>query len=65
MTDAYFELEHRFRRLSLLGESIGMLRWDMSVVMPPGGATARGEQIAALKLMAHELMSEPAMEAAL
>jgi carboxypeptidase Taq len=65
MTDAYFELETRFRRLSLLGESIGMLRWDMSVMMPPGGATARGQQIAALKLMAHELMSDPTMEAAL
>ena len=36
MSNAYTELEARFRRLSLLSRSIGMLRWDMSVMMPPG-----------------------------
>ena len=61
MSNAYTELEARFRRLSLLSESIGMLRWDMSVMMPPGGAQARTEQIAALKLLYHELMTDPAV----
>ena len=61
MLNAYTKLEARFRRLSLLSESIGMLRWDMSVMMPPGGAQARTEQIAALKLLYHELMTDPAV----
>ena len=61
MLNAYTELEARFRRLSLLSESIGMLRWDMSVMMPPGGAQARTEQIATLKLLYHELMTDPAV----
>ncbi len=61
MSDAYTALEARFRRLALLSESIGMLRWDMSVMMPPGGVLARSEQIAALKLLYHELMTNPAV----
>ena len=61
MSDAYTALEARFRRLPLLSESIGMLRWDMSVMMPPGGVLARSEQIAALKLLYHELMTNPAV----
>lgn len=65
MSDAYTSLEARFRRLALLSESIGMLRWDMSVMMPPGGVQARSEQIAALKLLYHELMTDPAVAAGL
>ena len=48
MASAYRQLEERFQRIALLGESIGMLSWDQSVMMPEGGAAARGEQIAAL-----------------
>ncbi|PPR64392.1 MAG: Thermostable carboxypeptidase 1, partial [Alphaproteobacteria bacterium MarineAlpha4_Bin2] len=59
MTSAYTALEKRFRRLSLLGEAVGMLQWDMSVMMPPASAGARSEQIAALKLLSHELMTDP------
>lgn len=61
MTAAYAELEHRFQRLTLIREALGMLRWDMSVVMPHGSSAARGEQIAALKLLIHEMMSDPAL----
>ena len=41
-TSAYESLERRFKRLSALGEAAGILRWDMSTMMPPGGAEARG-----------------------
>lgn len=61
MTAAYADLERRFQRLSLIREALGMLRWDMSVVMPSGSSAARGEQIAALKLLVHEMMSDPAL----
>lgn len=36
-----------------------MLHWDMSVLMPTGGAEARAEQLAALKLTRHELLTDP------
>ncbi|MCK6451516.1 MAG: carboxypeptidase M32 [Alphaproteobacteria bacterium] len=56
---AYRELETRFRRVNALGEAAGVLSWDMSVMMPPGGAEARAEQLAALKVTAHALMTDP------
>ena len=58
---AYQELEKRFKRLSALGEALGMLHWDMAVLMPAGGAEARAEQLAALKLTRHELLTAPAV----
>ncbi|MBT5495024.1 MAG: carboxypeptidase M32 [Alphaproteobacteria bacterium] len=65
MTAAYADLEKRFHRLSLLSESIGMLNWDMSVMMPPESSEARGQQITALKLISHEMMADPALADAL
>jgi carboxypeptidase Taq len=59
MTAAYGELERRFRRLALLGEAAGILQWDMAAVMPPGGAGIRGAQLAELKLVAHETLTDP------
>src|SRR5262245_43198402 len=34
-----------------------MLSWDMSVMMPPGGADARAEQLAVLKVTVHDLIT--------
>ena len=56
---AYRELEGRFRRMAALGEAAGMLHWDMSVLMPPGGVPARTEQLTALKLTTHEMKTAP------
>lgn len=58
---AYQELESRFRRVNALGQATGMLHWDMSVMMPPGGAEARAEQLAVLKVTGHEMLTHPAM----
>jgi len=59
---AYPELEARFRRISVLRDGARVLNWDQSVMMPPGGAAARAEQIAALEVLLHELTTNPRME---
>ena len=59
--DAYRDLENIFRRIGALGDAEGILHWDMSVIMPSGGADARAEQLAALKLTNHELLTAPRM----
>ncbi|SDG54150.1 carboxypeptidase Taq [Limimonas halophila] len=59
MSDAYRELERRFARMAALGEAGGMLNWDAQVMMPSGGAEARSEQLAALDVTAHEMLTDP------
>jgi len=56
---AYAALEDRFRRLSLVGECANFLHWDTRVMMPAGGAEARGEQLAALDVLSHEMLGDP------
>jgi carboxypeptidase Taq len=58
MSKAYEELEARFRRLAILRESIAMLSWDLATLMPPGGHTSRAEQMATLRVMEHELLTD-------
>ena len=62
MTDtmAYAELEQRFKRLGVLQGAAGVLGWDRQTMMPPGGAGDRAEQSAALALICHELLADPA-----
>jgi len=36
-----------------------MLHWDAAAMMPPGGAEARAEQLATLRVLAHELLVAP------
>ncbi len=54
---AYATLENRFRRLNRLSEAEEILHWDLSTMMPAGGAEARGEQLAALKAVRHEILT--------
>ena len=56
---AYDRLRARFARIAALGEAASMLHWDAAAMMPPGGAEARGEQLAALAGLAHELLTAP------
>ncbi|CAH0197508.1 carboxypeptidase M32 [Roseomonas sp. CECT 9278] len=56
---AYDRLKARFARIAALGEAAAMLHWDASAMMPPGGGEARGEQLAALAGLAHELLTAP------
>lgn len=59
---AYDTLQDRFRRLHALNEAAGMLHWDMSTMMPSGGAQARTEQLAVLSVTSHELLVDPRMQ---
>jgi carboxypeptidase Taq len=56
---AYRQLETRFRRIGALEEAISVLHWDTAAIMPPGGAVARAEQLATLRLLAHEHLTAP------
>jgi carboxypeptidase Taq len=57
MTAAYDRLKARFARIGALNEAAGILHWDASAMMPPGGGHARGEQLAALAGVSHELLT--------
>ena len=61
----YQELEKRFKRLSDIRGAEGVLHWDSATMMPPGGAEARGEQLATLNVIAHQAITDPALEALL
>ena len=62
---AYDRLKSRFARIATLGEAQAMLHWDASAMMPPGGGEARGEQLAVLAGLAHELLIAPEVGEAL
>ena len=59
MNRAYGRLKTRFARIATLGEAQAMLGWDASAMMPPGGGAARGEQLATLAGLAHEMLTAP------
>ncbi len=68
MCPAYTRLEQIFTRLALVEQALGVLHWDMATMMPPGGAESRGEQLATLKALAHDLLTaaevKPLLDAA-
>jgi len=57
----YQDLEDRFRRLDALGGALSMLHWDMSAMMPSGGADSRTEQLAVLTSIRHAMITDPAL----
>jgi carboxypeptidase Taq len=61
MNAAYARLKSRFARLAVVGEAGAVLHWDASAMMPPGGGAARGEQLATLAGLAHEMLTAPAV----
>ncbi len=56
---AYRSLEQRFTRISSLDGTLSMLDWDQATMMPEGGADARADQLATLKLIRHETLCSP------
>ena len=56
---AYATLEARFKRLGLVNEAVAMLHWDTAAMMPDGAAGARAEQLAELKVIAHDILTDP------
>lgn len=57
--DAYSRLTARFARIATLGEASAVLGWDASAMMPPGGGAARGDQLAVLAGLSHEMLVTP------
>ena len=57
--NAYISLEHRFARLSALGDASGILGWDQQTTMPLGAAGRRSEQLATLAVLSHEILIAP------
>ena len=57
----YHQLEDRFRRMDALSGAQSMLHWDMSAMMPKGGADSRAEQLAVLATVAHGMLTDPAL----
>jgi len=58
---AYDRALAKFTRIATLNEAAAILGWDGAAVMPDGGAAARGEQMAVLAGLSHELITEPAL----
>jgi len=58
----YHRLEERFRRLGALEQAISVLHWDTAAMMPEGGVSARAEQLATLRLMAHQHLTAPEID---
>jgi carboxypeptidase Taq len=58
---AYQRLTQSMARIGALGEAAAVLHWDASTMMPRGGGEARGEQLAALAGLSHELFTAPGM----
>ncbi|WP_420548907.1 carboxypeptidase M32 [Curvivirga sp.] len=59
ISSPYQTLENLFRETALIGEAMSVLHWDMAVMMPRGGFEARGEQLAALKVIEHTKAVDP------
>jgi carboxypeptidase Taq len=56
MNEPYARLRARFARIAVIEEAQAMLGWDAAAMMPPGGGAARGEQLAVLAGLAHDLL---------
>lgn len=56
---AYDTLAARSTRISHLSDAAGILSWDNSVMMPAGAASARGEAMATLSGLMHDMATAP------
>ncbi|KQN55733.1 carboxypeptidase M32 [Erwinia sp. Leaf53] len=59
MSSAYARLTHTFLRLSRFGHLSAIAGWDMQTMMPAGGSRARGEALAELSVLRHEILTAP------
>ncbi len=55
------ELKERLLEIGDLNGAASLLGWDQATYMPPGGAMARGRQMATLGRLAHEKFIDPAV----
>ena len=52
------ELKTLLMEINDLGSAASILHWDQTTYMPPGGAAARGRQLATLSRLAHEKFTD-------
>lgn len=56
---AYLELESLFRKIYYLEGAEAVLGWDSAVMMPAGSYKVRGEQIATINTVIHQMITSP------
>ena len=61
MEAKFQELKTRLLEVNDISSAAGLLHWDQSTYMPPGGAAARGRQMATLSRLSHEKFTDPAI----
>jgi carboxypeptidase Taq len=57
--NALAQLKSRLLEIDDIRHAADVLRWDQTTYMPPGGASARGRQIATLTQLAHQRFTDP------
>jgi carboxypeptidase Taq len=60
-TTQWADLRSRLEEIDDLKAAVELLSWDQLTYMPPGGAPARGRQLATLQRLAHEKLCDPAI----
>ncbi|NOT33237.1 MAG: carboxypeptidase M32 [Candidatus Eisenbacteria bacterium] len=61
MREPLVELKTRLQEIFDLRMTGSVLSWDQSTYMPPGGAAARGRQMATVGAIAHQRLVDPAI----
>ncbi|MDD7804165.1 MAG: carboxypeptidase M32 [Endozoicomonas sp. (ex Botrylloides leachii)] len=59
INSAYQKLQHHFKKINDLQHIAAMTEWDEASMMPVGGGEARAEAMSTLKVMIHQLITEP------
>ena len=57
MESALASLKERIGEIDDLDSASSLLGWDQQVMMPPGGAGVRAEQLATLERLSHEALT--------
>src|SRR5262249_60602806 len=58
MSETFQELKTRLAEIHDLSKAVGMLAWDMEVMMPSAGGPVRAQQLAAVSKVAHEKFTD-------
>jgi carboxypeptidase Taq len=59
MEKELIKLKEHLRQVKALGAVSELLGWDQTTYMPPGGALARGRQMAVVARLRHEKLTDP------
>lgn len=59
---AFNKLQQQFKRLSRIQHASAICGWDQAAMMPEGGNNARGEALAELSVISHQLLTAPELD---